>query len=178
VVPAAEHVPTTLTTIEDGPSPTPTMTNPVQGEAAVEGEVASRREPPRRVQVEHPASRIIGDMNEHTTRSRVRTILISFMLLLLPPLSPKRLDTLYLIIIGLIRCTRSWRISRGTRFGYWLILPQGVSRLGENGCVRTKRERKVCRMDLPGPTTSVGTRTDYSVGPWDYSTCTARHLLA
>jgi hypothetical protein len=22
-----------------------------------------------------------------------------------------------------------------------------------------------CRMDLPGPTTSVGTRTDYSVGP-------------
>jgi hypothetical protein len=35
-----------------------------------------------------------------------------------------------------------------------------------------------CRMDLPGPTTSVGTRTDYSVGPWDYSTCAARHLLA
>jgi hypothetical protein len=26
-------------------------------------------------------------------------------------------------------------------------------------------ERLVCRMDLPGPTTSVGTRTDYSVGP-------------
>jgi hypothetical protein len=25
-----------------------------------------------------------------------------------------------------------------------------------------------CRMDLPGPTTSVGARTDYSVGPWDY----------
>jgi hypothetical protein len=24
-----------------------------------------------------------------------------------------------------------------------------------------------CRMDLPRPTTSVGTRTDYSVGPWD-----------
>jgi hypothetical protein len=27
---------------------------------------------------------------------------------------------------------------------------------------------KECRMDLPGPTTSVGTRTNYSVGPWDY----------
>jgi hypothetical protein len=27
------------------------------------------------------------------------------------------------------------------------------------------RECNVCRMDLPGPTTSVGTRTDYSVGP-------------
>jgi hypothetical protein len=35
-----------------------------------------------------------------------------------------------------------------------------------------------CRMDLPGPTTSVGTRTDYSVGPWDYPTCAARYLMA
>jgi hypothetical protein len=35
----------------------------------------------------------------------------------------------------------------------------------------------VCCMDLPGPTISVGTRTDYSVGPWDYSTCAARHLM-
>jgi hypothetical protein len=38
--------------------------------------------------------------------------------------------------------------------------------------------RPLCRMDLPGPTTSVGTRTDYSVAPWDYSTCVARHLMA
>jgi hypothetical protein len=37
VVPATEHVPTTSTTIEDGPSPTPKMTNQVQGEAAVGG---------------------------------------------------------------------------------------------------------------------------------------------
>jgi hypothetical protein len=51
VVPATEHVPTTSTTIED--RPTPTTKNQVQGEAAVEGEVASRREPPRRVQVDH-----------------------------------------------------------------------------------------------------------------------------
>jgi hypothetical protein len=58
--------------VVDGPTPTPTTTNQDQGEAVVEGEVASRREPPRRVQVDHPASRIIGDMNEHTTRSRVR----------------------------------------------------------------------------------------------------------
>jgi hypothetical protein len=35
-----------------------------------------------------------------------------------------------------------------------------------------------CRMDLPRLTTTVGTRTDYSVGPWDYSTWAARHLLA
>jgi hypothetical protein len=33
-------------------------------------------------------------------------------------------------------------------------------------------------MDLPVPTTSVGTRTDYSVGPWDYPARAARHLLA
>jgi hypothetical protein len=72
VVPAAEHGHTTSTTVTDGPSPTPTMTNQDQGEATVEGEVASRREPPQQVQVDHPASRIIGDMNEHTTRSRVR----------------------------------------------------------------------------------------------------------
>jgi hypothetical protein len=62
-VPPAEHVPTTSTTVVDGPSPTPTTTNQERGEADVEGEVASRREPPRRVQVDHPASRIIGDMN-------------------------------------------------------------------------------------------------------------------
>jgi hypothetical protein len=46
--------------------------DPNQNEAVVEGEVASRRGPPRQVQVDHPASRIITDMNEHTTRSRVR----------------------------------------------------------------------------------------------------------
>jgi hypothetical protein len=40
------------------------------------------------------------------------------------------------------------------------------------------RELGVCRMNLPGPTTSVGTRTDYSMGPWDYPACAARHLMA
>jgi hypothetical protein len=35
-----------------------------------------------------------------------------------------------------------------------------------------------CRMDLPGPTTSVGARTDYSVGLWDYPAGAARHLKA
>jgi hypothetical protein len=47
VVPAAENVPTTSTTVMDDPSPTPTMTNQDQREATIEGEVASRREPPR-----------------------------------------------------------------------------------------------------------------------------------
>jgi hypothetical protein len=72
VEPAAEHVPTTSTTIENEPSPTPTTTTLDQGEATIEGEVASRREPPRRVQVDHLASRIIGNINECTTWSRVQ----------------------------------------------------------------------------------------------------------
>jgi hypothetical protein len=42
VVPPAEHVPTTSPTVVDGPSTTPTTTNQDQGEAVVEGEVASR----------------------------------------------------------------------------------------------------------------------------------------
>jgi hypothetical protein len=71
VAPTTEHVPTTSTTIENGPSPTPTTTGPDQGEAAVEREIASRREPLRQVQVDHPSSRIIGDINKCTTRSRV-----------------------------------------------------------------------------------------------------------
>jgi hypothetical protein len=33
-------------------------------------------------------------------------------------------------------------------------------------------------MDIPRPTTQVGTRIDYSVGPWDYSTWDTRNLLA
>jgi hypothetical protein len=100
MVPPVEHVPTTSTTVMDGPSPTPTTTNQVQGEATIEGEVASRREPPRRVQVDHPASRIIGDMNERTTQSRVRNNSHFAHVVFLPPLSPKTLDTHYLIIIG------------------------------------------------------------------------------
>jgi hypothetical protein len=33
-------------------------------------------------------------------------------------------------------------------------------------------------MDLPEPTISVGTRTDHSVGPWDYSACATQHQMA
>jgi hypothetical protein len=67
------HVPstsTTTTTVQDGPSSTPPTVQQDQGEAAAEGEVASRCEAPRRVQVDHPLSIIIGDINERTTRSR------------------------------------------------------------------------------------------------------------
>jgi hypothetical protein len=43
-----------------------------QVEAAAEGEVVFRREAPRRIQVDHPPSRIISDINERTTWSRSR----------------------------------------------------------------------------------------------------------
>jgi hypothetical protein len=69
------HVPSTstmTTTVQDGPSPTLHMIQQDQVEAAAEGEVVSRREAPRRVQVDHPPSRIIGDINERTTWSRSR----------------------------------------------------------------------------------------------------------
>jgi hypothetical protein len=63
---------TTTTTVQDGPSPTPPTIQQDQVEAAAEGEVASRRETPRRFQVDHPPSVIIGDINERTIRLRSR----------------------------------------------------------------------------------------------------------
>jgi hypothetical protein len=71
----ATHVPSTstmMTTVQDGPSPTPPTIQQDQVEAAAQGEVVSRREAPRRVKVDHPPSRIISDINERTTRSRSR----------------------------------------------------------------------------------------------------------
>jgi hypothetical protein len=61
---------TTMTTVQDCPSPTPPTIQQDQVEAAAEGEVSSRREAPRQVQVDHPPSVIIGDINERTTQSR------------------------------------------------------------------------------------------------------------
>jgi hypothetical protein len=49
---------------------------------------------------------------------------------------------------------------------------------GEQIQIQWRREWRGCRMDLPGPTTLVGTKTNYSVGPWDYPACATRHLMA
>jgi hypothetical protein len=71
----ATHAPstsTTTTTVQDGPLPTPPTIQQDQVEAAAEGVVVSRREVPRHVQVDHPPSRIIGNINERTTQSRSR----------------------------------------------------------------------------------------------------------
>jgi hypothetical protein len=53
-----------MTMVQDGPSPTPTTIQQDQVEVVAEGVVISRREAPRRVQVDHPPSRIIDDINE------------------------------------------------------------------------------------------------------------------
>jgi hypothetical protein len=63
---------TTTTTVQDGPSPTPPMIQQDQVEIAAKGEVVSRREAPRHIQVDHPPSIIISDINERTTWSRSR----------------------------------------------------------------------------------------------------------
>jgi hypothetical protein len=73
----AQHVPstsTTTTTVQDDPSPTPTTIQQDQVEDAAEGEVVSTRKAPRRVQIDHPPSRIIGDINKCMTRSRSRNV--------------------------------------------------------------------------------------------------------
>jgi hypothetical protein len=126
----------------DGPSPTPTMTNQDQGEPAVEGEVASRREPPRQVQVDHPASRIIDDMNEHTTRSRVRNNSHFAHAAFVATFETKD--------IGHALSNHNWvnsmheELENFERNQVWELVypPLGVSRLGQKGCGR-KKERKV-----------------------------------
>jgi hypothetical protein len=69
---------------------------------------------------------------------------------------------------GLLACSTRGRL-KTTRQGR-----QDYSKLSYS----TTKYSGACRMDLPGSTTSVGTRTDYSVGPWDYSACATRHLMA
>jgi hypothetical protein len=141
VVPPAEHVHTTSTTVVDGPTPTPTTTNQDQGEATVQGEVVSRREPPRRVQVDHPASRIIGDLNERTTRSRVRNNSHFAYAAFAATFEPKD--------IGHALSDHNWvnsmheELENFERNQVWLNLPQGVSQLVQSGCGRSKREKKV-----------------------------------
>jgi hypothetical protein len=99
----ATHVPSTstsTTTVQDGPSPTPPTIQEDQLEATAEVEVASRREAPRRVQVDHPPSVIIATSMSVRHGLGPEMLLTLLIQLLLLPLSRKTLDTLYLILIG------------------------------------------------------------------------------
>jgi hypothetical protein len=99
----AMHVPstsTTLTMVQDGPSPTVPRIQQDQVEAATEGEVVSRREAPRRVQVDHPPSRIISDINERTARSRFRNASHFAHSAFVATFEPKDIGHALLILIG------------------------------------------------------------------------------
>jgi hypothetical protein len=70
----------------------------------------------------------------------------------------------------------SWGLLACSARGHLRTTRQGHQDYSKLSCSTTKYSGD-CFMDLPGPTTSVGTKTDYSVGPWDYSVCAARHLM-
>jgi hypothetical protein len=107
VVPAAKHVPTTSTTIENGPSPTPTTTIPDQGEAAVEKEIPSRREPPGEFKLIIQLRGSPGISTNGLLGRGFETVLTLLMLLLSLPLSPNTLDMPYLILIRSMQFMRS-----------------------------------------------------------------------
>jgi hypothetical protein len=142
-LPPAESVPTTSTTVMDGPSPTPMMINQDRGEATVEGEVASNREPPRRVQVDHPTSRIISNMNERTTRSRVRNNSHFANAAFVATFEPKD--------IGHALSDHNWvnsmheKLENFERNQVWELVdpPLGCKPIGTKWGERRKRERKV-----------------------------------
>jgi hypothetical protein len=89
--------------------------------------------------VDYPGSRIIGDMNERTTRSRVRNNCHFAHAAFVATFEPKD--------IGHALSDHNWVNSIHEELENfernWLTLPQGVSRLGQSGCGRIKRERKV-----------------------------------
>jgi hypothetical protein len=135
LVPPAEQVPTTSTTVVDGPSPTPTATNQDRGEATVEnlpGEYEWIT-----------ASKIISDMNECTTRSRVRNNSHFAHAAFVATFEPKD--------IGHELSDHNWvnsmheELENFERNQVWELVdpPQGISRLVQSGCGRTKTERKV-----------------------------------
>jgi hypothetical protein len=118
----ADCVPTTspMTTTEGGPSTSWTMTVRQQDqarEAEVEGEVVSRRGAPRRIQEVHPLSKIIGDIDERTTRLRSKNSSHFAHAAFVATFEPKDIGTLYLMQTGSILCMRSWKTLRGTRCG-------------------------------------------------------------
>jgi hypothetical protein len=99
----ATHVPSTSSTtitVQDGPSPTPPTIQQDQVQAAAEGEVVSRREHRGAFKlIIHPQESSATSMSVRHNRGQ-EMLLTLHIQLLLPPLSRKTLDTLYLILIG------------------------------------------------------------------------------
>jgi hypothetical protein len=94
------HSTSTMTsTVQDGSSPTPTTVQQDHVEAAVEGEVVSRLEAPRHIQVDHPPSKSSATSMSVRHDRGPKMLLTLLIQLLLPPLSRKTLNTRYLILI-------------------------------------------------------------------------------
>jgi hypothetical protein len=142
----AMHVPSTSTTttmVQDGPSHTPPTIQQDQVEAAAEGEVVSKREAPRHVQVDNPPSRIIGDINECTTRSRSRNASHFAHSAFVATFEPKD--------IGHTLSDPNWvnamheELENFERNQLWELVepPPNCKPIGTNGCGKIKREKMV-----------------------------------
>jgi hypothetical protein len=81
----------------------------------------------------------------------------------------------YLLASGCFKY--SWGLLSCSTQGRLRTTCQGHQEYSKLSCSTTKY-LGACRMDLPGPTTSVGTRTNCSLGLWGYSACATRHLMA
>jgi hypothetical protein len=112
-------------------------------EAATEGEVVSRREAPRRIQVDHPPSRIIGDINERTTWSRSRNVSHFAHLAFVATFEPKG--------IGHALFDPNWvnamheELDTFERNQVWELVepPPNCKRIGTKWMWKTKREKMV-----------------------------------
>jgi hypothetical protein len=81
--------------------------------------------PGRRVQVDHPASRIINDMTEHTTQLRVR-------------------NNSHFAHAAFVATFEPKDIAHALSNHKWVqSMHEELENFEQNGCGRTKRERKV-----------------------------------
>jgi hypothetical protein len=83
-------------------------------------------------------------------------------------------------LFAYISCTSLWYWAKAPSSLYWSMaecLLALASSFSDVSARSTVSPYPLCHMDLPGPTTSMGTRIDYSVGPWDYATCITRYLM-
>jgi hypothetical protein len=112
-------------------------------EATAEGEVVSRREELRRVQVDHPPSVIIDNINERTTRSRSRNASHFAHSAFVATFEPKD--------IGHALSDPNWvnamhvELENFERNQVWELVepPPNCKPIGTNGCGKTKREKMV-----------------------------------
>jgi hypothetical protein len=92
--------------------------------------------------VDHPASRIIGDLNERTTRSRVRSNSHFTHAAFVATFEPKDIGHA-LSDHNLVNSMHEFENFERNQVWELVDPPPGCKPIGQNGCGRTKRERKV-----------------------------------